>query len=265
MTRVEITLGLLAILGAVAITALVGLGEVPRMETYARGFDVRSAETGAQLFDQYCSACHGPNASGLNCPPLNELSGLHGGDLGPGVAWRLEELRWDRNDSYGYVYAAIASGRTLSTRPDRYRGTAADAMQMPAWSQEYGGPLRPDQIKDLANYIVAFRDFLPAAEGPDAYEAGCAFVAAQMAKEGAPQPSVAGYVNPCIGTFDADMPVVPTPRAAEAPAAAEAASAITGSLGITATTGITSTGGITATTGLTRTGTLTGTGATGAP
>lgn len=165
MSRVEITLGLLAIVATVAIIALIGAGEPARMETDSRGWAVRSVESGAYMFDQYCASCHGVNASGGICPPLDATSGLHGGDLGQGVAWRLEELGWDPQQPYEYLYAVIASGRNVSTRPELYPGNrTADApaeMAMPPWSQEFGGPLRPDQVHDLTSYLVSFRSAIP--------------------------------------------------------------------------------------------------------
>ena len=66
------------------------------METYARAYQVRSAERGGEMYEQYCASCHGFNASGGMCPPLDEYSGLHGGSRGPGIAWRMEELGLDR-------------------------------------------------------------------------------------------------------------------------------------------------------------------------
>jgi len=165
MSRFDITLGMLSILGTVVIISFLAMGEPSRMPRDSRGFDVRKVESGAAMFDQYCSNCHGPNASGGICPPLDATSGLHGGDIGPGIAWRLEELGWDPQGSYEYVYSAIESGRTVSSRPDRYPGNrtanAPDSMAMPSWGQDYDGPLRPDQIDDLASYIVAFRDAVP--------------------------------------------------------------------------------------------------------
>lgn len=165
MTRIDITLGLITSIATIAVIAFVGLGEDHRMEQAARSFDVRSVERGAQLFDQYCADCHGPQAVGGMCPPLDQTSGLHGGTVGPGVAWRLEELGWDPKDPYGYVYSVIEGGRQISTRPWRWAGnrvgTDKSAMAMPAWSQDYNQPLRPDQIKDLANFIVAHNDNIP--------------------------------------------------------------------------------------------------------
>jgi len=186
MSRFDITLGLVASLATVALVAVYGLREESRMESTEAGFHARSVETGAELFDQYCSNCHGPNASGSVCPPLDETSGLHGGDLGPGVACRLEEVGWDPADPLGYVVSVIEAGRPYSTRPLRYPGnrisatplapgdptpeaTDAPIAAMPAWSEDYGGPLRGDQIEDLANYIVAFRSAMP--EDPAAAKA----------------------------------------------------------------------------------------------
>lgn len=165
MSRFHITLGLLGILGIVVVTALVGMGEPARMPVDKRGFEVRKVENGAVLFALYCANCHGPNASGGVCPPLDATSGLTGGDIGPGIAWRLEDLGWDPRQPFEYVYSVIASGRTISTRPDLYPGnrTAGDpnAMAMPAWAQSYGAALRPDQVADLAAYIVNFREAIP--------------------------------------------------------------------------------------------------------
>ncbi len=197
MTRAEITIGLLSLLGVIAITAWIGLdegvmpGDNGRLAKASVGFNMRSVESGAQMFDQYCASCHGPNAAGANCPPLDEHSGIHGGDLGEGVAWRLEEMHWDRADAYGFVYSTISAGRMVSSRPDRYQGTDPKAMAMPAWSQQYGGPLRPDQIKDLANYVVNFRSYLPSAKEEGAYAKGCEAVMDSMA------PSVATYSSKC--------------------------------------------------------------------
>lgn len=164
MTRIEITIGLLATMITVAILAMYGTVEEDRMVTSARSFNVRSVERGAEMFDTLCSECHGPNAIGNICPPLNEDSGLHGGAIGPGVAWRLEDLGWERSDAYGYIYQTIEAGRTVSTRPWRWVGARppeGGGMAMPAWGQKYAGPLRPDQILDITNYLVNFKTKLP--------------------------------------------------------------------------------------------------------
>jgi mono/diheme cytochrome c family protein len=165
MTRVDITLGLLAIVAAIAITALIGLGEPQRMSTAEVGFHNRRAENGAQMFSQYCANCHGDNAVGGICPPLNEKSGLYGGNVGEGVAWRLEQLGWNREQPYEYIVSTISRGVPVSTRPEQFAGNRdelhPDVMAMPAWSQRYGGPLRDDQVADLATYLTNFSEFIP--------------------------------------------------------------------------------------------------------
>jgi len=165
MIRIEITLGLLATIATVFLIALYGTREDERMSTRARAYDVRSVERGAEMYEQYCASCHGPNAVGGMCPPLNEYSGLVGGTRGPGIAWRMEELGLDRTAAYEYVYSAIDAGRTVSSRPWRWVGNRSagneGVMAMPAWGQNNGGPLRPDQMKDIANFIVGFDDFVP--------------------------------------------------------------------------------------------------------
>jgi mono/diheme cytochrome c family protein len=191
MSRFDITLGLLASIGVVVVTALIGFGENERMRHATIGFEKRSVESGAMMFDQYCASCHGPNASGLNCPPLDQTSGLHGG---AGVACRLEELGWSPADPYGYIFSVISTGRQYSTRPEQFPGnrmtatplppgaprpeaTSPPVMAMPAWGQAYGGPLRDDQIRDIANYLVAFRESLPT-EVPAARAIACAKIEA---------------------------------------------------------------------------------------
>ena len=167
MTRIEITLGLLATIGAILVMALIGANEDTRMAEATRGFQVRSVERGAKLFDGQCALCHGPNAGGGKCPPLNQLSGLHGGSIGPGIAWRLEEMGWERTMLFEYVVNVVSNGRNASTRPWQFKGNRGvgphteNVMAMPPFAQANNGPLRPDQIRDIANYIVAFQDYLP--------------------------------------------------------------------------------------------------------
>ncbi|MBW2464875.1 MAG: c-type cytochrome [Deltaproteobacteria bacterium] len=210
ITRVEITLGLLSMLGLIAITAIVGIaefGDHGRMARADLGYDMRSIERGAQMFDEYCAPCHGFNAAGANCPPLDESSGLHAGGLTEGVAWRLEEVNWAKGDAYGYIYASIAAGKTVSTRPYRYPAQEDNAMAMPAWSQHYGGPLRDDQVADITNYVVNFRSYFPDGSDPDAREKACEFVLDSIAT------SNPNYLSDCYERVDRKPPK-PEPTAA---------------------------------------------------
>lgn len=168
MTRIEITLGLLATIGAILVMGLIGATEEHRMAGAARSFTVRSVERGAKLFDGQCARCHGANAAGLMCPPLNQLSGLHGGKTGIGIAWRLEEMGWERTQLFEYVVNVVSNGRNTSSRAWKWKGnrgidqSSATVMAMPPFAQANNGPLRPDQVRDIATYILAFEDYLPA-------------------------------------------------------------------------------------------------------
>jgi mono/diheme cytochrome c family protein len=90
------------------------------------------------------------------------------GQLGPALndraffENRLGEVGWPGTLD-AYIQHAIAEGRITSTRP-LYAGDGNVAMS--AWSQAYGGPLRPDEIRNLAVFIrnwqaTAQGDFKP--------------------------------------------------------------------------------------------------------
>jgi mono/diheme cytochrome c family protein len=51
-----------------------------------------------------------------------------------------------------YIVATVSSGRLASTRPNEYPGGGVPAM--PAFHENLGGPLREDQVRDLAAYII---------------------------------------------------------------------------------------------------------------
>jgi cytochrome c551/c552 len=57
---------------------------------------------------------------------------------------------------HNWLVNTILGGRLNSTRQDQYVGEAATGMAMPFWSQDYGGPLRNDQIEDIAYYLENF-------------------------------------------------------------------------------------------------------------
>jgi mono/diheme cytochrome c family protein len=62
---------------------------------------------------------------------------------------RLPEVRWS-GKLVDYIVSTVTSGRPVSAAywPD----------PMPAWGQLAGGPLRPDEVRDVANYIMNFQD-----------------------------------------------------------------------------------------------------------
>ena len=101
-------------------------------------------EVGADLFDINCRGCHGPQGEGTPglCPPLNDKYFFTN---------RLKDVGWSGTQE-DYIVATVSSGRLVSTRPDQYPGNGHPAM--PAWSDQFGGPLRPDQIRFIAAFIM---------------------------------------------------------------------------------------------------------------
>jgi mono/diheme cytochrome c family protein len=96
------------------------------------------------LYEINCSGCHGIKGEGIQglAPSLNDPHFFTG---------RLKEVGWEGGLD-DYVIATVSTGRPVSTRPDLYVGGGKPAM--PAWSQVYGGPLREDQIHDIATFVL---------------------------------------------------------------------------------------------------------------
>jgi mono/diheme cytochrome c family protein len=142
--QIEISLGVLLILVTSTLLVVYGVNEEERMQEYVLSQEAQAIETGAALFENNCSTCHGKQGEGIPglCPPLNDRYFFTG---------RLEDVGWS-GTLEDYVVATVSSGRLTSTRPDQYTGGGSPAM--PAWSDSYGGPLREDQIRTIARFVM---------------------------------------------------------------------------------------------------------------
>jgi mono/diheme cytochrome c family protein len=142
--NVEIILGTILIALTSFVLIFYGLNEEDRMSQASLEHQAQAIEVGASLFESNCTGCHGTKGEGIPglCPPLNDKNFFEG---------RMKEVGW-AGSLEDYIISTVASGRTVSTRPDQYAGQGRPAM--PAWSDEFGGPLRADQIQDLAQYIL---------------------------------------------------------------------------------------------------------------
>lgn len=115
----------------VALLGVVYLREDARMSRQTKVRQGKVLARGARLYDGYCAGCHGERGQGLAgiYPPLN-----------------VEDLWGGREDIvyYGtlrdYVSLNISAGHPT--------------LRMPSWADEYGGPLRNDQIEDLTQFIM---------------------------------------------------------------------------------------------------------------
>jgi mono/diheme cytochrome c family protein len=97
---------------------------------------------GAPVFAEQFLSGHGVNGEGVGQlgPALNDRAFFDG---------RLREVGWaDTLDTF--IQHTIAEGRITATRP-LYAGNGQVAMA--AWAQAYGGPLRPDEVRNLTGFV----------------------------------------------------------------------------------------------------------------
>lgn len=144
MTRPQanLMLGAFAALATLILLVVAGEAEASRMAVRERMQGAMRIEAGAALFSEHCRNCHGVNGEGVGQlgPALNDRAFFDG---------RLAEVGWPGTLDE-YIRHAIAEGRITATRP-LYAGDGSVAMS--AWAQVYGGPLRPDEIQNLAVYV----------------------------------------------------------------------------------------------------------------
>ncbi len=142
--NLEIFLGIILVSLTTVMLVVYGVNEEDRMAKASESQSAKAIEVGAGLFELNCTGCHGPKGEGIVglCPPLNNAEFF---------TTRMEEVGW-AGSLEDYIIATVSSGRTTSTRPGEYAGQGTPAM--PAWSDQYGGPLRPDQIQSIATFIL---------------------------------------------------------------------------------------------------------------
>jgi mono/diheme cytochrome c family protein len=140
MVRLEITIGLLLILATMFVVLFVGVSDLTvRLDETTSAQRARSIERGAALYATNCSIpCHGIYGEGRQAPTLNTPELF---DTSPDG--RIAQMGWTGTVE-SYIESTIAAGRP---------GT-----QMQPWSQEYGAPLRTDQIENLTAFIMNWAD-----------------------------------------------------------------------------------------------------------
>jgi len=146
--QIEILLGIFFTISSTLLLGWFAINEGARMERYARTQESAQIETGAILFDQNCTRCHGEKAQGTNLAPCLNCDEL--------FLERMEVMGWGGSLEDYIIYVA-SNGREVSSRPDRFPGGGSPAM--PIWSEQYGGPLREDQIRAIATFILNFESY----------------------------------------------------------------------------------------------------------
>lgn len=148
-------------LATVITMGTVWLTEEQRMARFEAMHKAKAIENGALLYEQYCSTCHGPEGEGV--PGM-------GPSLNPGVFQTYEALKAQgyANSLRNFIKLTIAAGRPIRTT---YLPEETYVEAMPAWSQDFGGPLRPDQIENLVEFILNWQAAGPAPAPMPAFEA----------------------------------------------------------------------------------------------
>ncbi|MEM7031596.1 MAG: c-type cytochrome [Chloroflexota bacterium] len=136
----RIIIGLFFVLITMGTMMYAGLDEQHRMEVAAKSQKAKAIQTGAVLYEENCSECHGPDGQGVlgRAPTLNSAHFFDG---------RLKELGYAGTLS-SFVELTVAGGRPVSSDPGAYSEV------MPTWGNQYGGPLRPDQVRDVTAFVL---------------------------------------------------------------------------------------------------------------
>lgn len=142
----RVILGTISLVITTILFGYVAITEQDRMVDFTASYEARQVEVGGALFENNCKPCHGNQGQGIEgvAPALNAADLLVGEPKPP----RLQEIGW-AGSTEDYIRAAIAGGR-----PRPSAAFANYPQRMPTWGQEYGGPLRTDQINSLVSFIM---------------------------------------------------------------------------------------------------------------
>lgn len=134
----QIGLGIAAALLLTALLWLAATREAQRMAAAEASFAARAVENGAAIYASACVGCHGVAGRGVPelAPPLNDAAFLAEQMAGVGY----------QGDLRSYIEAAVAAGRPV--RNSQYRSV------MPPFGDAFGGPLRPDQVRDVTSFVL---------------------------------------------------------------------------------------------------------------
>ncbi len=148
--QVKVVIGTIAFMLTMIVLGYAALREPERLEHFTGAREGRTIETGANIYFNNCATCHGMEAKAEECYdaagnsitcqglPLNNYF-LVCGD----APARLEQTRFEGTKEQ-FVERTIAAGRS---------GTV-----MPPWSSTYGGPMRDDQVKNVAAFVLNFEN-----------------------------------------------------------------------------------------------------------
>lgn len=151
MIDTRILVGLLAVLIGFSTVIYVGVNEPDRQEEFKAAFHGRTVETGAEIYEEFCSPCHGIKGQGIEGRAPN-INSAHFFD----PDGRLTELGY-QGSLESYVKLTVAGGRPAQSTSGPW------AENMPTWSVDYGGPLRNDQVDSVVTFVMSWAESAPEA------------------------------------------------------------------------------------------------------
>lgn len=139
----KILWGTVALLLSLLLLIGIGVIEEPRMAAQTASWNGRSIEKGADIFANNCASCHGTDGKGLPtvAPALNSAYFFTN---------RLTDIGFT-GTLYDYVAGTVAAGRPANA-------ISQWANRMPTWGSRFGGPLRDDQVEDVTDFVLNWRD-----------------------------------------------------------------------------------------------------------
>ncbi len=147
--HIEILAGTILVLLSSIIIIVMAVQEPQRLADYELQQSAAKIEFGAGVYETNCTSCHGSSAQGIPglAPSLRDEAFF---------TERVSEVGWEGslND---YIVSVVSIGRQVSTRPSQYVGGGSPAM--PTWSDKFDGPLRDDQIRAVAAYLMNFEAY----------------------------------------------------------------------------------------------------------
>jgi mono/diheme cytochrome c family protein len=143
--QIKIVIGTIAFMLTMMVFGYAALREPARLEVFSAAEQGRSIEAGAAIFANNCATCHGVDGTAQECYdsagnqiacqglPLN-YNALLCGDR----SQRVVDMGFSGTKE-DYIRSVVAVGR---------------GPIMPTWSEEFGGPLRPDQVENVSNFVL---------------------------------------------------------------------------------------------------------------
>jgi len=182
--------------------------EMQKRESALKG---REIEVGADLYGQYCVGCHGQKGDGI--PSL--APALRRKDLLDGRYQK--EIGWSGSIP-AFLKNTIAAGHPVQSRLDLY------SARMPTWANQYGGPMRPDQVDAIVAYLMNWSEEAVEVNAWPPAAASAPRTTITPGPSPTPRPVVAG-VNPLCAKMPAQYTGMKSPYKADDRAALAAGKA----------------------------------------